>query len=364
MVVHSAYCLINNSIPDTGGPFTVKFYDDDGVLIQTDANVPKYGTAHCTLLDGTIVNGLYFKGWNPSPSAVTRDLECYPVRGDYIIDINETHDTWETICADDGAHYPLGTYKSLVINVPARQAGDTPYVWNTTTGEKFNTGTGLAHGSFQVALDMVKVAEGEDGSTSSWLSTGLIPINPTWYDGSPNFSSNVTAYQCAANFTEGGSLTYTPVHTDWGNSVFREYLNNFFISQLPAVVAAKVKEVTKEYASYVRCPIHVWNGGVGSNYGDAKVYKSSLDKIWIPSAKELHSYFSDKSSWGGFSGSEEPTGIDYSAVYMPTYSNAHLTRTLYIGANYINCLTVSGSSPKSVDVITAGCPGTPFGFCL
>ena len=53
--------------------------------------------------------------------------------------------------------------------------------------------------------------------------------------------------------------------------------------------------------------------------------------------------------------------IDYSAVYMPTYSDKHLSRTLHIGANYINCLSANGGS---VDVITAGCPGAPFGFCL
>ena len=118
MIFNAAYMLINKAIPNTGGPYTVRFYDENGTLIQTDANVPQNGRASCTLLDGTFNSNLeYFKGWNPAPDIVVSDMECFPVYGDYIISHEEIHDSWETICADKGAHYPLGAYKSLVLVV-------------------------------------------------------------------------------------------------------------------------------------------------------------------------------------------------------------------------------------------------------
>lgn len=361
MNVISAYMLINKAIPSTGGPYTVRFYDDEGNLIQTDANVPQYGTAHCTLLDGSVVNGLYFKGWNPAPTVVVQNLDCYPVRGDYIIRPEETHDSWETICADAGAHYPLGTYKALVINIPARtgqEEGAELFKWSGTDGKDWFTQSPPQNNGFAMSLDMVKVAEGEDGSTSTWLSTGVIPVMPFWQGGGVGYTSNVGAFAASGvHYEEGG--WYEGLAFDWLTSVQREYLNNFFISQLPEVLQSTIKDVTKSFASFVRAPVYCGYAD-GWNYGDSKIYKSSLDKIWIPSMKELHTLFAGQSGYDNYSGSEEPTGIDYSSVYVPSYATKFLTRTLYIGANFINPLTINGG----VSPVTDSCPGVPFGFCL
>ena len=341
MVFNSAYMLINKAIPNTGGPYTVRFYDDNGDLIQTDANVPQYGTAHCTLLDGSILNGLYFKGWNPSPTSVVQNLDCYPVRGDYVIRHEETHDSWETICADGGAHYPLGSYKALVVNVPARPASGSEYCWNTTNDGKQYTIGAPSHSAINIAMHMVKVAEGEDGTSSSWLSTGVIPVHPVWTDGEfGNYSAMAGAYLAGSVHAEGAGANYTEVQADWGNSLYREYLNEYLINQLPAVLGATIKQVNKQYASYPRCPVHTKTAG--GQAGDTKVYKTSLDKIWIPSVKELHSYFASKNAWSTYSGSEEPEGIDYSSIYMPTYPQNHLTRTLHVAYGGINCISQQG----------------------
>ena len=352
MVVHSAYMLINKSIPSTGGPYTVRFYDDNGDLIQTDANVPQYGTAHCTLLDGTIVNGLYFKGWNPAPTVVTRNMDCYPVRGDYIIDIRETHDSWETICADAGAHYPLGTYKSLNITIP-NTTGMLHELHNVYIGGSYFDADYTYNNisAITITMDMVKVAEGEDGSTSSWLSTGAVGFGAAKV--CPRYGSNVNTFADYYYYDRGdGVRVQTLVNMDWGNVFLRKFLNEYFIQYMPSIVGTTIKDVTKTYSSWGVAPS-------SSVFNVAKVEKTSLDKIWVPSMKELHTMFAAASNYNDYSGTEEFTGIDYSSIYVPTYGKFG-TRTTHVGANYENPLFLDGT----ITPIDQGCGRFPFGFCL
>lgn len=364
MIFNSAYMLINKAIPNTGGPYTVRFYDDNGDLIQTDADVPQYGTAHCTLLDGTIVNGLYFKGWNPAPTMVTRNLDCYPVRGDYVIDPYEIHDSWETICADNGAHYPLGAYKALVVSVPARSEVASVKIPTTNDG-MYETGHNfsnlLTNAAINIAMHMVKVAEGEDGTTSSWLSTGVINVRPYWNDGrgSVDYTNADGAYlitnimKVSTGYTDGSNIM-----TDGGNSVQREYLNNYLLNQLPSVLAQTIKEVNKAYTTYNILPYHNYSYTMSGT----KVEKTSLEKIWIPSAKELKTYLETFNDPDNFLQNAEYSGIDYTSVYVPSYPDKLLTRTMAKRSSArVNCITKGGGR---VNIETNGTPGCPFGFCL
>lgn len=359
----SGYMLINKSIPSTGGPYTVRFYDDEGELIQTDANVPQYGRASCTLLDGTFNDDLeYFKGWNPAPDSVTRDMDCYPVYGDYIVSHEEIHDSWETICADKGAHYPLGAYKSLVIDsFPIHHYdGDKVKYYASSSGDMteitFNIGNGYADlGFYSISLDMVKVAEGEDGSTSSWLSTGCVKWSTEqrwiWTDR----TSTTTGYN--------PNTMYQIVYTDWGSSLLRQYMQEEFLSSFPAVLQANIKAVNKSYTSFARTPslfdIYLPSQRV--------VEKTSTDRIWVPSLKELHTMTNGLQT-NGFP-LEESLGIDYSAVYVPNYSStAQDSRITIRSAAYYSQWMYStvlryynGSlSTKEYGAARA----VPFGFCL
>ena len=366
MVFNSAYMLINKAIPNTGGPYTVRFYDDNNNLIQTDANVPQYGTAHCTDLDGTIVGGLYFKGWNPSPTNVIRDMDCFPVRGDYIIRHEETHDNWETICADAGAHYPLGTYKSLVLNIPAAAvqlyASRVNYNGNWMTDGYYTTPPGYLQDitayAVNAAMDMVKVAEGEDGSTSTWLSTGTIRL----YDAQivRGYGNNTVMF---TNTGFQGGPRPNPfygesIQMDWECVGARKWLNEALLQALPNVLQINIKEVTKAYASSNVIPVNYYYRG--SDRGQVKVEKTSMDKIWIPSVKELLTMMAATSNWSDFSSVEESTGIDYSSVYMPNWQN-FMTRSLYVGSNYINPVLYESSSLTTTDGDNSN---APFGFCL
>lgn len=364
----SGYMLINKSIPSTGGPYTVRFYDDEGELIQTDANVPQYGKAHCTLLDGTILNGQYFKGWNPAPDSVTRDMNCYPVRGEYIISSEEIHDSWETICADNGAHYPLGAYKSLVVNVPKRpNAGFLEF--NTVNAGTFYSSSDVTNDGFPIAMHMVKVAEGEDGSTSTWLSTGVLPIFPYWdggrggYGGEGDREIRSAIIHWPHPSTTSGSIS-PDILMDWMNSPIREYLNNYLITQLPEILAAKIKSVSKVSKSLNVVP---YSNPFPSNPVGLDV--SSLDRLWIPSYKELYSFMETKTYVSDVRGACENSGIDYTTVYMPAYpAGTRLTRSIYaqnsfrmghvnISQNNINDLTMYGG-------FKGFSPGSPIGFCL
>lgn len=368
MNVISAYMLISSGDATTGGPYTVRFYDDNGDLIQTDANIPQYGTAHCTLLDGTIVNGLYFKGWNPAPTMVTRNLDCYPVRGDYVIDPYEIQDSWGTICADCGAHYPLGAYKALVVNIPKRpNAGYLEF--NTVNAGKFYSSTDVTNDAFSIAMHMVKVAEGEDGSTSTWLSTGVIPIFPYWDNGRGGYGGEGDKEIRSAIIhwphpsPDVGTIS-PDILLDWMNSPIREYLNNYLITQLPEILGVTIKAVNKVSKSLNVVP---YSNPFPSN--PVHVDKSSIDKIWIPSYKELYSFMETKVGASDFRAASESSGIDYTTVYMPIYpAGSRLTRSLY-AQNYFRMGHVNLYQSNANELSMYGgykgiSPGSPFGFCL
>ena len=342
-------------------PFRVRFYSDDRqTLLKTEADVPQGGSASCTALDGTILNGLYFKGQNPMPTNVKDNLDCYPVRGDYQIDENEISDDWETICADCGAHYPLGSYKSIVIPIPAFAASSqTDFTWHCTDGTEWFPNGAIENSAFELSMHMVKVAEGEDGTTSTWLSTSVIPVYPVWRDGGVQYSSNVRSFAAGA-VCYAGSGYVDGLSFDQGTSPQRWYMNGWFFDHLYSVLKDNIKAVNKQFAAFARSPLFT-GYSVGWERGDTKVYKTSFDKIWTPSVKELHTLFAAQSSFSDYSGCEEPNGIDYSLVYTPSYSGRFLTRTEYVGPNYVNPLSIYGGQ---VTTITAGTPGMPFGFCL
>jgi len=298
MNVISAYMLISSGDATTGGPYTVRFFDDNDNLIQTEADIPQYGTAHCTLLDGTIVGGEYFKGWNPSPVAVTRNLDCYPVRGDYIISHEETFDSWTTICADAGAHYPLGTLKSLVIPEMTDEGVFTDYLGNEHT-QRFST-------EFQ----MVKVAEGEDGTTSTWISTGGIYLNPDDYFRSITPSSTTNGYQYATTNGSYGSDLRT---MGWKRSDMRHFLNQVFIRNLPTALKNSIQDVIK----YSRDRLSDNSTGLNNDM-------ETFDKIWLPSERELKAIVEDVN--GSMIYTPAHAGIDYSLIYTGTYGYGFATR--------------------------------------
>ena len=391
------YSKVTVAVPGGGGggPFTVRFFDDDRqTILQTDANVPYGGSASCTLLNGTTVGGLYFKGWNPSPTNVKSDMNCYPVRGDYVIDEGEIQDNWETICANKGAGYPLGSYKAFVVGmtIPADEimCYGTGHNANDRTGYLPRENWGFSPNvdmQLNFSFHMVKVAEGEDNSTSTWLSSGgfLIPLRPTgnysrWRDGSGEWAKQdgnvdfcITDFGDMYSYTQAGGYGTDIMH-DWGSSFLRNFLNGFFFDHLATCFKDAIKEVNKSYKGY--------NTDIYQQ--KSRVEKTSLDKIWVPSVKELGARLElctiGTMSPNTFADIVEINGMDYSSVYSPTYPSAGssseyaITRTSVQGAygqaydyNVVRMNTAEANALQSASYRWNGNTSQryiPIGFCL
>lgn len=343
------YSKVTVAVPEGGGggPFTVRFFDDDRqTILKTEANVPYGGSASCTLLDGSVVGGQYFKGWNPLPSNVKGDMNCYPVRGDYVLDPNEIQDDWETICADGGAHYPLGSYKALIFTVPAWTYGDYEYEVRNGADIVDAKSAGLGTSLINVSLHMVKVAEGEDGTSSTWISTGGISMGGSCINSSGNGTSS---------FALSNNISSKKSDFDWGTSFARMFLNTQFFDSLPNCLKDTIKPVTKYFTGFAPEPI------ITTTVGVTFPQKSSIDKIWIPSAKEFKTFLSTKTQYSDTY--IEYDGIDYTQVYMPTLNVDVTFRT---SCRYLN----DNTRPQCIlaqtnnYMLTGGKTNAFFGFCL
>ena len=315
-----------------GGPYTVRFFDDGGNIIKTDAAVPYDGTASCTLLDGTKKDDQYFIGWNPVPEKVRGDMNCYPVYGDYIIDPNDIQDSWETICADGGAHYPIGSQKPLIITLFKDE-----YAAQYNPFDGISEGVNLVRASNKMPLDqwnpdkyflfhsstsheaicslschMIKVAEGEDGSHSTWISTGCVRITGGGYQGSIQVgyldgtglsSAMFSQYSSVANY---GQI----ICTDYSDSAIRYALETILYRGLPTALKENIKSVHKVFKGVENYELQ----------SKTPLDKTIITPIWALSRKELTSFINnmlvvDSSvEWD-----PEYSGIDYSAQYMPSY---------------------------------------------
>lgn len=359
--------IVVNVEPATGdGPFKVEFYAIDNTLLKTEI-VAKGGTATCTDYDGVTIAGQTFKGWNPAPSNVTRDMKCYPKFGDIIITPGSIEDDWDTIVLDGGAHYPLGSYRSLVLN----QGIDIVTQMSTwqNWGDWYVSG-GLMN---SIVMDMVKVAEGESGSSSTWISTGLCTFYHNPDDWRAFDNTNIFGARKNADNLDSGVQ-------DWGSSWLRHYLNNDFINDMPLALKNNIKAVTKYYTGR-----SVTKVSKLSSY--AKVEKSSLDKIWVPSVKELYTRIAAIPTDIGSDIKPycENNGIDYSTIYAPTWRTPNANSLVALRSAYVastggqeslaGCgiaipTTISAADKDYQDAITpdqgnhATYCGFSIGFCL
>lgn len=367
---------------DVGEPHTVVFYGPDGNIIKTQANVPYHGYASCTLLDGTRNGSLYFKGQNPSPTNIVRDTFCYPEYGDYIIEPGEIEDDQETICANHGANYPLGSRKTLVVNsipvidIPSEGQSYTNVI-NLATGAPFINPVkcrgprenAISCSSF--AFQMVKVAEGEDNSTSTQLSSGALNFSQNGWNNQdvPIIAADSFGFSGVyAEPDQGANIII--VYQGQGDSNLRQYLNESFITAFPNCLKNTIQTVNKSYTTFAIAPSS-YNGEANPQV----VERQSLDKIQIPSLREFHTLIKDlPMDLGTYY--EEINGIDYTAVYTPYYNDyaiptsngrqvtlrsAGLYNTYYKRQASLRY----GVSPSELNAVTVSAVlASPFGFCL
>lgn len=346
----AGYSKVTVNVPGGGGgPFTVIFLDDEGNLLKKETDVPYGGSASCTKLDGSIINGLYFKGWNPSPRNVTYNMTCQPIRGDYQIVAGEIEDSWETICEDAGAHYPLGAYKTLVFTVPAVNIHhEIPnlYYFAKNVGTYVTATRDFSVNDVNFAMHMVKVAEGEDGTISTWMSDGQLSVPDLW-----------DQYQ---TYTLSNGVTTQSIGAGWDQCVMRKYLQENVFAALPNVLQKNIKEVTKVF----KATNHTPSSNYANSQGAQKVDKSCLDTIWVPSMKELYTFTSTFSNISDYLQAYELSGIDYSSVFMPAYNSPMSLRTAWSGYNNVTSIDLNTDKRLYTSGATHVLRNILFGFCL
>jgi len=382
------YSKVTIAVPGGGGggPYTVRFFDSENNIIKTDANVPYDGRVSCTILDGTVKDGQYFIGWNPAPEKVRGDMNCYPTYGDYIIDPTDIQDSWETICADGGAHYPILAKKPLIINI-----------YNDEYMNEYNSFDGISKGAkfirasnqlkslwapnyflinsdpdyhyviAKVQCHMIKVAEGEDGSHSTWISTGMAHLIP--YDGRMlrgQLNGTGIRNSLMTTYPQISSYPNESLSVDYGDSAIRYFLETILFRKLPTALKENIKAVHKSYK------------GVANESVQPKtpLDKEVLATVWALSRKELHTFIDNNLSVSG-AWDEEINGIDYSLQYMPNYNTAYAGAKTYLRSmfnftstngwtNSLSCMNFNNLKLENTQEINDDTRYlyVPFGFCL
>ncbi|MBR2247473.1 MAG: hypothetical protein IJ880_10655 [Bacilli bacterium] len=297
------------------GPFTVDFYDkpsSDPSAKSIETQIVAYGgNAEFNGVAPTSIIGP-LTGWNPSPVNVTRNMKCYPVFGQIIIDPTDIGDDWDVICQKRGAGYPLGSHKILAYG--ATFTSDEVKKWYPT----YSGGDCV----LEAYMNMYKVAEGEGSSTSSWIST---PISLSSIPGTMQLGS-------------GKNSWYKQFESHNG---LREFLNGPFFSHMDSMFKNNIVTVTKT-------SIDLDN--------NQYIPKPTQDTIWIPNLCEIGTWQTGTEETGYYDFLNSSTWSD-SSVYVQRFNLLNASSKKYV----IDYLNNDRTFPYR---LARNHMGTPVGNCL
>ena len=246
------------------GPFQVEFYDkvqtDPTAAVKETQLIPKGGSA-ITSYQPVSPTGQIFTGWNPDPVNVTRDIKCYPRFVDKTIVPGEILDDWEIICSNGGANYALGNYKNLPFSFTWKVSDILNVVpnWVDHPDESYYPDvTATMNANFI----MYKVAVGEQGTKSTWLSR---PTTCTLSFANPSLGSP-------------GKLMGTPWggYPGYSGSVVDLFLENVFFPTMANCFHQHIKGVNKYHQALDPAK-------TTPPYNQTVINRH----IWIPSIKEI-----------------------------------------------------------------------------
>lgn len=245
-----ASSFIINVQRNSAAPFTCEFLDEDGNVIETHNDIP-YG-GWCQFEGDTPVSktGLAFQGWNPAPNNIQSNRKCHAIFYTPRKSSDEWGQSWAEIVVDHGASMPIGAWKSL------------PLKDNKVTINGVDISI--------PQIEMMKVYNGEDVSTSSFLSRALVYFGDYCANGYDCTPQMWTGY---ADFSEGA------VYNHETNGQRFHTCNEFLLALfglLPDYIRQFVVPVTK-YSTTMLCP----------SYNDYSRITAMQQYMWIPSAREL-----------------------------------------------------------------------------
>lgn len=265
-------------------PFTCDFCDEAGNIIEHHEDIP-YG-GWCTYEGPTPVSssGLAFQGWNPAPNNIQTNRKCYPKFYTPRKSIEEWPESWAEIVVNHGENMPIGAWKSLPLK-------DSKVTIN---------GIDIALPS---NIEMMKVYNGEDVSTSTFLSRELFYFGDYCENG---WDSTINDWTGNIDFSEDAVYN----HVDSQGQKFHT-CNDFLLALfelLPDYIRQFVVPVTK-YSTTMLCP-------------DATTYSrmtAMQQYMFIPSARELGAI---EIYSGGYAFGHTNMVADRGPVYADAFSDA------------------------------------------
>lgn len=349
---------------------------EDPNFENVEVEVKYGGDAEYTGPTPTKEGNYKFRFFEPLPINVQSDMTCKAVFRNLDAEIT---DLWPEIVSNKGANYEIGEYKRLPLGkIRTREI-------NSTTANS-SYGKPASECSFNVMYDtkvsgevyMMKVAENEDGSTSTWLACSplqtdklrsgyLCLITYPWrfITNLSSVAETVTSY--GIKYKEG----IEPMN--WKDSDLYKWLNDEDGSKNG--VLAAIDPIIRNAIVPVHKSSHGYEASTGS---DALAGKDSTDKLWLPSYSEIvrptasdinergnidyrangaDPYLTFKNgtpnynSYGYRLRSLTPKNLFYQRCYQKAYNNNYGHES-----NAIDGLTGNSSDGTAI--------GIRFGFCL
>lgn len=262
--------------------FTCTFVDENGTPLRTVPNIPSGGWCSDNGLRPASATGKAFQGWNPPPNNIRYNIICKPTYYDPQTIVGEIPDDWATIVANKGEPYPIGSYKTLPLAISGNE------VLTVSPDSYFAPGDGTIVSPISLSMVnpiMMKVANGEDVSTSSWMSVQMgtqhqgpftaVHVQDDYYlDSARSSWSGPGLYGGNYFIVEEVGKRF-----GWGTSALRYFLNGDFLNLIPENVRQAIVPVTKISSSIYSVD--------GHGVKELDKFSETRDAIWIPSTREL-----------------------------------------------------------------------------
>lgn len=315
-----ASSFIINVQRNSAAPFTCEFLDEDGNVIETHNDIP-YG-GWCQFEGNTPVSktGLAFQGWNPAPNNIQSNRKCHAMFYTPRKSSEEWGQSWAEIVVDHGASMPIGAWKTLPLK-------DNKVV---IFGETISV----------PEIRMMKVYNGEDVSTSSFLSKDLVSfgerVSHTW-DSTPEMWTGHADFSADAVYDhEKDGYKYHTVN---------DYLNALF-EIIPDYIRQFIVPVTK-YSTTMLCP-------GGNDYSRMTAMQMNL---WIPSAREMGATHINA---GGYWYRETEMVADRGPIYSEAFPDQESRKANFpnqggwTGYRLRELLDISGGNAMKTAMVTDG----------
>lgn len=268
--------------PDGATYYPCKFYEDTGKqhLIQT-ASVREGDDAASYFTGASPTSphaGEVFNGWTPPTTNVRQASEFAPKFGAKSGGSpGEIGDTWEQIFEEGSAKYGIGSWKYLDIKkgkIGPRTFTSAVEMPGSGVNPTFNLGEYL---NDDISIPMMQVAQGEQGSVSTWLSMEPLHI--------------VTRNSQGGIVSPGLDVGYDSANVGcdtWDSSYLKSFLNTVLLNRIDSYISTHIVDVTK-YSRNAKNH-SVTTASIMADSNSLSTY-STNSRIWIPSYSEMMGYF-------------------------------------------------------------------------